>query len=290
MPNAFSPAELEDPLRAAKRLVLASQDMGDAADAAAGLIARPGSRILETALAVSYARPWTDASIAALDAHWAPAEDVDRRLHDELLRLRDKLYAHTDEELGARGISDVSNYVDAPTPVLAAAWRFLRPEFLPAFEELSKSQRARFREAANELSLLVRRFAVEVRWSPSIAPEVRRLLLDELESEIFALQPTSAITADPGLAVEVDLIDPTPLNEDFAYGVRRLLRALGQWNRILVPEIQTYIGIPPSRYLAPMGGGEADPRRLNHEVLLADHRRRLGAPGDRRWDGGWTDL
>lgn len=286
MSETFSPVELEDPLRAAKRLVLASQDMGDAADAASALIERPGSRILETALAVSYARPWTPASIVALESHWAPTDDADLRLHEELLRLRSKLYAHTDEELGARGIRDVSSYVGAPSLVLAAEWRFLKPELLPAFERLAKDQRTRFREAANELALLVRRFAVEVRWSPEIASPARNVPLDELESEIFALRPTSAAAAGAGLAVEIDLIDPTPDRDDFDYGVRRLLRTLRQWDRRLLPDVQTRIGIPPNTYIVPLGGG-SDPGKLNHEVLLAEYRRHLDEPGDRHWAAGW---
>jgi hypothetical protein len=136
----------------------------------------------------------------------------------------------------------------------------------------------------------VRRFAVEVPWSPAIAGAARNVLLDELESEIFALRPTSALAADPGLAVEIDLVDPRPSHDDFAYGVRRLLRALRQWNRRLVPGVQTQIGIGLHRYVLPLGAGETDPTKLNHEVLLADYRRHLDAPGNRRWDGGWTDL
>jgi hypothetical protein len=290
MAESFTPAELEDPLRAAKRLVLASQDMADAAEATALLIQRPNSRVLETALAVSYARPWTEASIAALDTHWEPAAETHQELHREIIRLRNKVYAHTDEELGARGVRDVSSLAGTPDPLLVSEWRTLKPELLPVFEELSKQQRTRFREAANELSLLVRRFVVELHWSPAIAGEARNVLLDELESEIFALRPTSAPATSQGLTLEIELVDPAPSQADFSYGVRRLLRGLRQWNRRLVPEVHTQVRLGLHTYVLLIGGGETDPETLNHEVLLADYRRSKDEPGARHWSGGWAPM
>lgn len=140
MTESFSDAELDDPLRAAKRLVLASQDMSDAAEAAALLTLRSGSRILETALAVSYARPWTKATIEPLDEHWAPTDSWHEELHDHLIDLRSKLYAHNDDEFGARGIRDVGGHVGAPSLFLVSEWRSLKPELYPVYEDLSKSQ------------------------------------------------------------------------------------------------------------------------------------------------------
>ena len=285
----FSAAELRDPLRGAKRLVLAAQDMGEASDAASDLVQRNGVRIIETALAVSYARPWTKATVGALEEHWLPTDRVEQELHFELIRLRDKVYAHTDDELGARGVRDVGGMVGATKVMLASEWRPLRPELVPVIEQLAASQRKRFRAAADELSARVRRFVVEIRWSPAIASPAAGLLLDEVESEIFALRPTSQRAADPGLAVEITLVDPEPDADDFAYGVQRLLRAIRQWHRRLIPPAVTYIHVGDHRYVIPVGGAEAPtPAKWTHESLIADMR--ATAPEDRLWDassGRW---
>jgi len=54
-------------------------------------------RALETAISVSYARPWIDSNRGGkLKAKWLPADDLDRDLHNRLLDLRHKTYAHTD--------------------------------------------------------------------------------------------------------------------------------------------------------------------------------------------------
>lgn len=131
---------------------------------------------------------------------------------------------------------------------------------------------------------------VEVRWSRAIASPARSVLLDELESELFALHPTSGLAADLGLAVEIDLVDPTPSASDFEYGVRRLLRVLRQWNRRLIPCVVAYVGVGERRYVIPLGGAPDDPahpERLNHETLIADFRRHGNESGDCNWANGW---
>lgn len=281
----FSQAERQDPVRAAKRLLLASQDMREAHEAAEWLIERPSARILETALAVSYARPWTSASIGELEDHWLPTADLDRNLHSDLLRLRNKLYAHTDDDLGARGIRDVSGMIGSKGITLANEWRHLKPELLPVMSQLATGQQARFRSAVNELSELIEWFAVELRWSPALgAAPARRTLLDELQSEFFALNPTRRYAADAGLAVEIDLINPAGRDERFAYGVRRLLRALRQWDRRLVPDAIAYVTLDPLRYTIPVGGSNHGRVDLNDERLLADWRKADRLPGNRGWD------
>jgi hypothetical protein len=280
----FSQAERQDPVRAAKRLLLASQDMREAHEAAEWLIERPSARILETALAVSYARPWTSAAIGELEDHWLPTADLDRSLHSDLLRLRNKLYAHTDDDLGARGVRDVSGMIGSKGITLVNEWRHLKAELLPVMSQLATSQQARFRSAVNELSELIEWFAVELRWSPALGAPARGTLLDELQSEFFALNPTRRHTADVGLAVEINLIIPAGSDERFAYGVRRLLRALRQWDRRLVPNAIAYVALEPLRYTIPVGGSNHGHVDLNDELLLADWRKADHLRGNRGWD------
>lgn len=280
----FSKAERQDPVRAAKRLLLASQDMREAHEAAEWLIERPSARILETALAVSYARPWTSASIGELEDHWLPTADLDRSLHSDLLRLRNKLYAHTDDDLGARGIRDVSGMIGSKGITLVNEWRHLKAELLPVMSQLATSQQARFRSAVNELSQLIEWFAVELRWSPAVGSPARGTLLDELHSEFFALNPTSRHAADGGLAVEIDLINPAGSDDRFAYGVRRLVRALRQWDRRLIPDAVAYVTLDQLRYAIPVGGSNHGRVDLNDERLLADWRKADHRSGNRCWD------
>jgi hypothetical protein len=269
----FSEGELRDPLRAAKRLILAAQDMGDAAEAATELDVRHGSRVLETALVVSYARPWTASnSIEPLGEQWLPSGRQDEGLHFDLMRLRDKLYAHTDEEFGARGVADVRHLVGAAQIMLVPSTRTIKAEVVSIVREMANAQRERFREAAEQLSRSVRRFTVEVRWLPQLPREIRGLLLDELESELFMLHPTSVVARDD-FAVELEVIDPAPTDGDFEYGMRRLARAVKQWHRRLIPLVPLGIVIGEHVFLIPTGGAEMDiGARWTHEGLLARYR------------------
>jgi hypothetical protein len=53
---------------------------------------------LEAAVAVIYARPFKSRKPRGLDRdEWKPDDDAGARWHDELIDLRDTLYAHTDD-------------------------------------------------------------------------------------------------------------------------------------------------------------------------------------------------
>lgn len=88
-------------------LLLAREDMEQAAAAARAVIAwMPPDvalmRALETGMAVSYARPFVDATLpgARLSKADRPTSEGERELHDLLLWFRRKVYAHTDAESG----------------------------------------------------------------------------------------------------------------------------------------------------------------------------------------------
>ncbi len=281
----FSVAELADPLLATKRLVLAAQDMQDARDAAEALSARVGpARPLETAIVVSYARPWTRSTIKRLGPHWLPADESDLRLHGTLLRLRDKLYAHTDDDLGARGMHDVSAIVGSADPRFAPQWRPLDRAVLPDIIALTERQLDRFRVASSELGRQIPRFVVRVTWPHgAIVGAERAEFLDELQAELFALAPTSERLADDDRVVAVELVEPGPAEAHalLAYAVKRLMRGTRRWWRRLVhpsPAVRLMIG-EHLYVLHP----DAPQQQLNPTAIATDHLRNPAA-GERRWD------
>jgi hypothetical protein len=85
-------------------LYLAASDMDQAAAAATALDGEHENvnlmRALETAIAVCYARPFTDSSMVdrLKASKWVAQED--RQLHDFLMNGRNKVYAHTDVASG----------------------------------------------------------------------------------------------------------------------------------------------------------------------------------------------
>jgi hypothetical protein len=90
-----------------RALLLAASDMQQAAEAARMLQAEADgtrARVLETAMAVCYMRPFTTSDLKLPD-EYVPTAGVDEAAHEHLKTLRDKAYAHTDKS-GGRGIRD----------------------------------------------------------------------------------------------------------------------------------------------------------------------------------------
>jgi hypothetical protein len=91
--------------REIRRLLLAEQDMRLTAQAAVALRKRP-DRLLETALVVVYCRPFSGAPKEGREPQTvvdelAPKGDA-LNLHEQLFLVRNKLYAHTDDEFEHR--------------------------------------------------------------------------------------------------------------------------------------------------------------------------------------------
>lgn len=116
-------------------------------------------RALETAIAVCYSRPFTESKFCKLGEADAPPPDGGwRDLHDQILRMRKAVYAHTDKA-GAR---------DAPIEIVALPdgtsgyafteqWLPLDRSFLPAIRALAESQRDSFRQEAMRLEAQVQK-------------------------------------------------------------------------------------------------------------------------------------
>jgi hypothetical protein len=290
MPDTqFSDEERADPLLATKRLLLAGHDMDETRDAAQALQATNAlRRPLETAMVVSYARPWTHSSIKSLDERWLPTERFDQDLHAILLRLRSKVYAHSDADIGARGIRDVGHMLGSGRPDFAVEWRPIDADYFPAIEALAERQRTRFKAAAREISSFVTRLGVEVRWPSSdvIAPPERHVLLDELEAEVFALVPTSKRTSVPDRVAELALsetgIGAGPTDVPLSYAIKRLLRAARQWWKQLQfepPALHLTIGAHTYVFTEDLVGDNVTPAQI-----AEDHLSPAAPEGFRRWD------
>jgi hypothetical protein len=153
----FSPAELADVERSVKRLVLAAQDMVECRAAVDFLgegtdIPCEVRRALETAAPVAYARPWSNSNaLGALGTHWRPNRWDQLVLHEELIKLRDSVSAHTHEEIGAQWMSDISTMLETSMQSFVRPWHPLNRDLFPQIAELAESQRVRFVEGVREL-------------------------------------------------------------------------------------------------------------------------------------------
>jgi hypothetical protein len=141
-------------------LLLAASDMEQAAAAAHALTDEEDYRLaraLETAIAVCYARAFTQSTLYRLDrAEYEPAASHLSQLHNDLYELRNKAYAHTDEESGRLAKIVLEAPVELPGRVdflSHETWGALNREVLPAALELFSTQRARFLEEAGKLKL-----------------------------------------------------------------------------------------------------------------------------------------
>jgi hypothetical protein len=121
--------ELEKDVR---RLILAASDMDQAAAAARSLqVETDGvlARALETAMIVSYFRPFTTSDLQ-LGNEYVPSSGDDASAHADPKRLRNKVYAHNDNASGREAAVEVMP-PDADNVVLVT-WR---EEWLPCPRE-----------------------------------------------------------------------------------------------------------------------------------------------------------
>ena len=127
-----------------RRLALAVLDMRQA-EAAARLLERQVDvhvrRALETAVAVCYARPWLDSNKdGKLKSRWRPTGD-DVRLHELLIGLRMRTYAHNDPLGGRKPLATIEAGVVTST---GEEWIPLPRKDLVPIAKLCAKQAERF--------------------------------------------------------------------------------------------------------------------------------------------------
>jgi hypothetical protein len=108
-------------------------------------------RALETAIIVCYARAFTSGNeVGSLGDEWVPDDKELRRFHDEVLRLRDQVYAHTDRRAGARDIEDVGSMLGLDQVLYTEGWRPIKREALQGISDLAQHQEQRLAQAADD--------------------------------------------------------------------------------------------------------------------------------------------
>jgi hypothetical protein len=135
---------------------LAAIDMGFVHDAARALLdeepaaARAFSRILETGIVVTYARPYLPSNRPPLGERLWPKGSEDRALHDKIVDdYRHGIHAHS-HRTKRRTLLDTADLLglEAP-PTYAESWRGLTKDDLERLADLAERQEARLHEAAD---------------------------------------------------------------------------------------------------------------------------------------------
>jgi hypothetical protein len=134
--------------REIRQLALAIADMRLAYEAADTMRRRsnPSSRVIEAGMVVIYCRAYTEDSKRRrpITLDLLPKEPEARRFHDELFKLRDQVYAHTDETAN-RAVLDpfqAHRYTEG--------YRRWKPESFDKLEQLARAQETVFREALTQ--------------------------------------------------------------------------------------------------------------------------------------------
>lgn len=118
--------------------------------------ARMFERMLETAIVVTYARPYLPSNRAGVGRRWRPERAPDIELHDRLIDdLRHPFHAHSDHT-PLRTLTDTAAMLglDGP-PNYSEAWARLNDDDLEDIAALAARQAARFEEAASERSAAI---------------------------------------------------------------------------------------------------------------------------------------
>ena len=152
------PGTLDSFRRLAEALLFAAVDMRQAAAACDMLELETSdphrARALETAIAVCYARAFTESTVRQLPAKaFAPKKGTpERELHNVLMNLRQKVYAHTDLESGrslAKLVIEVEGDVAHVEHV--ETWHPLDRDLLDPIRELCTAQEDRLRLEATRI-------------------------------------------------------------------------------------------------------------------------------------------
>jgi hypothetical protein len=144
--------------REIRQLALAIADMRLAYEAADTMRSgyAPSYRVIEAGMVVIYCRAYTEDSKRRqpITLDLLPPDPDARRFHDELFKLRDQVYAHTDETPN-RGIVDpfqVHRYTEG--------YRRWKPESFDKLEHLARSQEKVFRDALTQRERALRKAGI----------------------------------------------------------------------------------------------------------------------------------
>ena len=155
---------LEDLTRIKVALLHAASDMAQARAACDMLEDETGdahrARALETAIVVCYSRGFTESTLRRLSTRaFAPRKGTEqRKLHDTLWNLRQKVYAHTDVE-GGRSIQDLSVEIkgDVANVKHVERWHPLDRDLLDSIRALCTEQEGSLRLEAVRLDGAIRK-------------------------------------------------------------------------------------------------------------------------------------
>jgi len=159
---AVSESDRNRALKRQRALLLAASDMEQAAAAARALNAETNDhnlmRALETAIAVCYARAFTQTSLFRLNRDtYEPGDSVLAELHRTLCKVRDKVYAHTDKTGGRSATVLVQTQpIELPGRVdflRQEDWEPMPREALPVALVLFRVQRKRFHDEAGKIQI-----------------------------------------------------------------------------------------------------------------------------------------
>jgi hypothetical protein len=131
-------------------LILAAEDMAQANAAAVALRTDTSDdevwrRALETAMAVSYMRPFTKGAWT-LPAKFRPTSELGRDLHQRLEDLRHKVYAHSDRASGRSASIEVTSSTTGDNVAMTyrSAWLSFPVGDLHTVQALCSDQKNRF--------------------------------------------------------------------------------------------------------------------------------------------------
>ena len=153
----FSPAERADVERSVKRLALAAQDMVECRAAVDFLRKGTEHTWRCTARARNGSSGRLRAAVGQIEHDRSPRDSLatnrwdELALHEELIKARNRVYAHIDEEIGTLGVPDLSRMQAISGPAFVSAWHPLNLDLLPEIAELAESQKVRFVEGVREL-------------------------------------------------------------------------------------------------------------------------------------------
>jgi hypothetical protein len=154
-------------LKRQRVLLLAAADMNHARAAARALDVEANDvdlmRALETAIAVSYARAFTQSSLLRLDADtYEPLDPELAEIHRQLCKLRDKVYAHTDKDGGrsasvtvqsATGLGNLGGLPGKIGLIATEEWQPFPRAAIPSAIRLFEGQHARFQHEASLIAI-----------------------------------------------------------------------------------------------------------------------------------------